>query len=107
MFIVIMAFSYLHMFHINTHHPMPLKLLFVQCHNSREADSMLIHKTIEHFPQESQPVFRNTHPQQEGEFRIPVADVAVLAIGHINQCHDHLTKAHEGAIDTAGLLKEK
>ncbi|KAF3844868.1 hypothetical protein F7725_008031 [Dissostichus mawsoni] len=33
--------------------------------------------------------------------------VTVLPIGHINQGHDHLTEAHEGAIDAAGLLKEK
>lgn len=49
----------------------------------------------------------NTHPQQEGEFRIPVTDVAILSIGHIHQRHDHLTKTHEGAIDTAGLLGKK
>ncbi|TNN84199.1 hypothetical protein EYF80_005526 [Liparis tanakae] len=34
-------------------------------------------------------------------------DVAVLPIGHIDQRHDHLTQTHQGAIDTAGLLKEK
>lgn len=48
-----------------------------------------------------------SHPEQEGEFRVPVANVAVLAIGHINQGHYHLTEAHEGAVDTTGLLKEK
>lgn len=52
-------------------------------------------------------VFRVTNPQQEGEFRISVADVAVLPIGHIDQRHYHLTQTHQGAIDTAGLLKEK
>lgn len=51
--------------------------------------------------------FLLTHPKQEGEFRVPVADVAVLAIGHINQSHYHLPKAHEGAVDTAGFLKQK
>lgn len=48
-----------------------------------------------------------THPEQEGEFRVPVANVAVFAIGHINQGHYHLTKAHEGAVDAASFLKEK
>lgn len=51
--------------------------------------------------------FLLTHPEQEGKFRVPVADVAVLAVGHINQSHDHLSEAHEGAVDTAGFLKEK
>lgn len=51
--------------------------------------------------------FLIAHPEQEGEFRVPVADVAVLAIGHIYQSHYHLSKAHEGAVDTAGFLKEK
>lgn len=51
--------------------------------------------------------FLITHPEQEGEFRVPVADVAVLAIGHIHQSHYHLSKAHKGAVDTAGFLEEK
>lgn len=49
----------------------------------------------------------DTYPEQEGEFRISVADVAVLPIRYIHQCHDYLTQTHEGAIDTAGLLQKK
>lgn len=47
---------------------------------------------------------KNSNPEKEGEFRISVADVTVLPIGHVHQCHDHLAQTHEGAIDAAGLL---
>lgn len=57
--------------------------------------------------QKSKKKKKVTHPEQEGEFRVPVANVAGLAIGHINQGHYHLTEAHEGAVDTAGFLKKK
>ena len=33
--------------------------------------------------------------------------MSALPVGNINQRHDHLTEAHKGAIDAAGLLKEK
>lgn len=47
------------------------------------------------------------YPKQEGEFGVPVADMPALPIGHIHQRHDHLTQAHEGAVDAAGLLEEE
>lgn len=47
---------------------------------------------------------KNSNPEKEGELRVPVADVTVLPIGHVHQCHNHLAQTHEGAIDAAGLL---
>lgn len=62
--------------------------------------------TISILKQHTVICFANTgnYPEQESKFGIPVADVTVLSIRHVHQCHDHLAQAHKGAVDTAGFL---
>ena len=48
-----------------------------------------------------------TNPKKEREFGIPVTDLSTLAIGHIHQCHDHLTQTHERSVDATGFLEKE